>query len=112
MFGQDIRKRRALILALRIAGYVAFVYLAAYFMMMEPRMPAYDPQTWDEAYDSWYRFGPIEQVPFSVIDLTTYLPTSCWANRLFWPADCVVHPVFDPYHRYMLERYGVRNNYP
>lgn len=105
MFGRDIRTRRALILALRIVGYVAFVYLTTYFLMMEPRLQAWDSQTWDEAYKSTYRFARRRQIPFSVVDLTIVVPTSCWANNLFWPVDCVVHPVLEPYHRYMLDRY-------
>ena len=105
MCGSRIGKRGVVMWASRIGAYFLFLYLTTYFLMMEPRLGARDPQTWNEAYKSTYRFAPIEQIPFSVVDLTIIVPTSCWANNLFWPVDCVVHPVLEPYHRYMLDRY-------
>ena len=105
MFGREIRTRRIVILALRIVGYVAFVYLTTYFLMMEPRLQAWDPQTGQASYESCYRFPSRELFGATPTRFTMIVPTSSCVNRLFWPADCLLHPVLDPYHRYMLDRY-------
>jgi hypothetical protein len=89
----ETRKRRAWVQSLRIAGYLFFVYATTYFIMMYPGDPAYDPVTWNVAYDSSYMFSPWSNHP-RIVSLS--LPNSCWANHVFWPMDCLVQPWLKP----------------
>ena len=102
MFDRDAGRRRVVV-TLRIA--------TAYFLMMEPRVPAWDTQTGKASYESSYRFASSELMGATPTRFTMVVPTSSWLNRLFWPADCVVHPLLEPYHRHMLDRYRKRNEH-
>ena len=91
--GEVFYGRRVLARCLRIAGYLFFVYATTYFLVMDTAEPAYDLVASKVAYDSSYLFGPVDRVPGG---LTIYLCTPCWANRFFWPMDCLVQPLLKP----------------
>ncbi len=86
------RGRRLLVRCLRVAGYLFFVYAMTYFLVMDTSNPAYDVVAAKVAYDSSYLFGPIQRTGV----LTIYFCTPCWANRIFWPMDCLVQPLLKP----------------
>jgi hypothetical protein len=90
------RGRRVCVRALRIAGYLFFVYATTYFLAMNTACPAFDPATGNVAYDSCYLFGPTYQRPGG---LTIIYGAQCWANRVFWPMDCLVQPWLKPCNR-------------
>lgn len=98
MKGLTADKRRLLVRALRIAGYLFFVYATTYLLVMNTSEPAFDPATWRVAYDSFFMFGPTQQVPPEP-PLTIILGTRCWANRIFWPMDCLVQPLLKPWNK-------------
>jgi hypothetical protein len=80
--------------SLRVAGYLFFVYATTYFLVMDTERPAYDLVTWKEAYDSSYMFLS-KVLPWQASNTKT----SCWANRLFWPMDCLVQPWLKPVNK-------------
>jgi hypothetical protein len=89
----ETRKRRFWVRLLRVAGYLFFVYAMTYFLVMWPGNAAYDPVTWNVAYDSTYLFSPWSNHP-SLMSFSA--PNACWANRVFWPMDCLVLPWLKP----------------
>ena len=93
--------RRVLVRCSRIAGYLFFVYATTYFLVMDTVNPAFDPVTWNVAYDSSCLFGPIHRMPGG---LTIDVCTPCWANRFFWPMDCLVQPLLKPCNKAILGR--------
>ena len=90
----ETAKRRLLARAMRIAGYLFFVYATTYFLVMDTVDPACDPVTWNAVYDSSYIFGRLGRSPGAVYNI--YFRVRCWANRFFWPMDCLVQPLLKP----------------
>lgn len=82
------RGRRALVRCLRIAGYLFFVYATTYFIVMDTNSAASNPLAKAPLYDSSYWFA--ERIGWY------RWRTSCWANRVFWPMDCLVQPWLKP----------------
>jgi hypothetical protein len=90
--------RRMLVRFLRTAGYLFFVYATTYFLVMNTWEPAFPvgtlyPPAAKAVYDSSYLFWPWEQSPSG---MTIFYPVPCWANRVFWPMDCLVQPWLKP----------------
>ena len=92
---------RPLIRVLRIVGYLAFVYVATYALMMNPHGQAWDVATWTPVYDSSFYFAPTAH-PRHLRNC--YLPMTCWANRIFWPMDYVVPPLLKLYEKRSRQR--------
>ena len=79
---------RRLLLAV---AYLAYVYVASYFLIMSPTEPAFDKEDNTWTYYSACRFGPSARIPG---DLTIFGPTLCWANQVFAPIDWLRHQVW------------------
>jgi hypothetical protein len=97
------RSRRILARSLRIAGYLLFVYVTTYFLLMEPEFPAVDPAIWTATYESGYWFAETNSLPWLH---KAHLPAPCWINRVFWPMDCVVQPWLKPCDKAVRGWYG------
>jgi len=79
-------------------AYLAYVYVASYFLLMEPCVPAFDMETKEWTYHSSCRLGPGD-VYLPPGGFTMAVPTLCWANRVFEPIDWTRHqfvPSADP----------------
>jgi hypothetical protein len=87
---------------LRVAGYLLFVYVTTYFILMDTTSPAFDPVAQKTRYESSLWFAPSVRTPgpFNI-----YVRRSCWANRVFWPLDCIVQPVLRPCNRAVYEQW-------
>lgn len=72
-----------------LAITLLFWYLAAYVLMMDWRVHAYDLTQEDWVDESMYRGAPYMIVHS---DFTFDVVVTCWANDLFWPIDWLVHP--------------------
>jgi len=86
--------RAWLIRAMWAFGYVAYVYLAAYSLMMNPRIPVVLDSTNGQATSySCYLFAP--SIQLTPPPPTIFLPMTTWANTVFYPID-VVRLAFTP----------------
>jgi hypothetical protein len=72
-----------------VLGYVPVIYVATYLLLMEPRIGAVIDLTTDEVstFYSGYLFAPTELVVPRT--LTIYIPTTTWANTVFYPIDAI-----------------------
>ena len=62
------------------------LYLAAYFILMEP-VPSYDLDTGGEEFGSSLRFARWQRLPY---DISIYGKPTHWTNYLFYPLDLVL----------------------
>ena len=76
--------RRILGQSVRAILLLFFWYVSCFFLMMDCRFPATDPELGTDVGGSFYILAPSVR---TAGDLTIYGPSSCWANWLFYPLD-------------------------
>lgn len=69
---------------LRVLLLLSFWYVSCFFLMMDWRFPADDPDLGNPVGGSFYVFADTVQTPG---DLTVFGRSSCWANWFFYPLD-------------------------
>ena len=72
----------------RLVLVFAFWYLSCFFLMMDWRILAYDPTSYEWTGESCYYMAPMVRVRG---DLTMFAGSACWANTFFWPLDWLLY---------------------
>jgi hypothetical protein len=100
----ETRKGRFCVRLLRIAGYLFFVYATTYFIMMDAESSAFDRTTKASRYDSSFFFER------AFLGEKERERAACWANRVFWPMDCVVQPWLKPCNQAVWDQWQREDN--
>jgi hypothetical protein len=77
-------------------GYLAFLYLTLFLLLMNPRYSAYDPVLKIDTYGTVYRFCDRDGFILTK-GFTEIVDHPSWANRLFAPLDRAMCRLFPDY---------------